>query len=206
MKYYLSSYKIGNKVDKLKQMIPANNKIGYVPNAKDFTGSDLQKRHMNAENEMKELNSIGFNSILLDLKEYFGKPSILRKKIEELGAVWVTGGNVFVLRQAMKLSGFDDILLELATTDFLYAGYSAGSCVLSPSLNTYQIVDNSSDTPYQELKETIWEGIGLLNYAFLPHFDSDHPESEDIDKEIKNCIDNKILFKALRDGDVIIIE
>jgi len=40
----------------------------------------------------------------------------------------------------------------------------------------------------------------------MPHYDSDHPESELIEKEIQRCIDKKWLFKALKDGDVIIIE
>jgi dipeptidase E len=208
MKYYLSSFKIGNSAAELKKMISkANNRVGCIPNARDFTGADPERKKMHMDNEMNELNAIGFKAELLDLQGYFGRQDELKSKMEELGAIWVSGGNVFVLRQAMKLSGLDNILKTRSVEDnFLYAGYSAGPCVLSPTLNAYEIVDNSSDTPYQELKETIWEGIGLIDYAFLPHYDSDHPESKDIDKAIKYCIDNKILFKALRDGEVIIAD
>jgi len=38
-----------------------------------------------------------------------------------------------------------------------------------------------------------------MPYHISPHYDSDHEESKATDKEIKYCIDNKILFKALRD-------
>jgi dipeptidase E len=40
----------------------------------------------------------------------------------------------------------------------------------------------------------------------MPHFDSDHGESANIAKEIQRCKDNDIPFKAVRDGEVIIIE
>jgi len=33
---------------------------------------------------------------------------------------------------------------------------------------------------------------------------SDHPESEAIEKEVEYCIENKNLFMAHRDGEVII--
>ena len=41
MKLYLSSYKFGNDTDKFKElMLLNNNKLGYIPNALDFTGAD----------------------------------------------------------------------------------------------------------------------------------------------------------------------
>jgi dipeptidase E len=143
---------------------------------------------------------------VLDLKNYFNKKEDLENKLKELGAVFVSGGNTFVLRQAMKLSGLDRILQEFkdSNIDFLYASYSAGSCVLSPTLKAYAIVDNSKDNPYQELKEVIWEGLGFIDFVFMPHFDSDHPESEAINQEIEFCKQNNIPYKAFRDGDVFI--
>ena len=73
-------------------------------------------------------------------------------------------------------------------------------------MKSLQIVDNPDDKPYKKLQETIWEGLNFLEYMILPHYDSDHPESEDIDKEVEYCKQNNIPFKTLRDGEVIIIE
>lgn len=145
---------------------------------------------------------------MIDLKNYFNKKDELKKKLEEIGAIFISGGNVFVLRQAMKLSGLDEILTEFKNTnqDFLYAGYSAAGCVLFSDLKAYPIVDDSTDTPYEGLKEVIWEGLGFVDFAFMPHFDSDHPESEAISKEIEFCQQNNIPYKPIRDGEVIIIE
>lgn len=53
------------------------------------------------------------------------------------------GGNVFVLRQSMKHSGFDIFLKEISNDDnYLYIGYSAGSCVLSKRLDIFKNVVN----------------------------------------------------------------
>jgi dipeptidase E len=207
MKYYLSSYKFGNKVDKLKLMIPNNNKIGHINNSRDFIGRDPERAKKNQDDEIIFLNSIGFEAEILDLNDYFEKENKLRKKINSLGALWVSGGNTFVLRQAMKLSGFENIFNELKhKEDFLYAGYSAGICVLSTSFKSIDQVDDPYNFPYEGIDKPIWEGLAIFDYAFMPHYDSDHPESELIEKEIQRCIDKKWLFKALKDGDVIIIE
>jgi dipeptidase E len=207
MKMYLSSYELGNETEKLKSLIPSNKRAGYIFNACDFTNTDLEKRNKRIETDTTALRSVGFEVEQLDLKGYFGQEEKLREKVKELGAIWVSGGNVFILRQAMKLSGFDTILKELnQRNDFLYGAYSAGVCVLSPTLKGYDIVDNASETPYEELKETLWDGLGIIDYTFLPHFKSDHPESALVDKLLQYCEEHNLPYKALRDGEVIVVE
>lgn len=39
--------------------------------------------------------------------------------------------------------------------DFLYAGYSAGVCVLGPTLESVKIVDDPTDKPYKEINKPI---------------------------------------------------
>jgi dipeptidase E len=188
-------------------MIPANRTIGHINNARDFTAADVERKQRAQAEEIDQLNALGFIAEALDLKDYFFKENALRDKLATLGGVWVSGGNTFVLRQAMRLSGFDVIIKERSQDkNFLYAGYSAGICILSKSMYSLHIVDEPYDYPYPQIKETIWDGLGFFDYGFLPHYDSDHPESEDIGKTVQYCIDNKILFKALRDGDVIVIK
>ena len=207
MKFYLSSYKFGNEIEKLKTMLPTNSKIGHINNSRDWTGANPEIRIKQQLEEIEQLHQLNFIAEPLDLKEYFGRQDELKKKLSQLDGVWVSGGNTFVLRQAMMLSGFDKLFCELKLRkDFLYGGYSAGICILCDSLKYIQNVDNPNDFPYKESKEIIWEGLNIFNYGLLPHYDSDHFESEAISKEIQVCIDNKWLFKALRDGDVIIIE
>ena len=204
MKFYLSSRELGNEVEKLKQSV-AKGKIAYIPNARDFTGADPERKAKRTEKDMASLRSLGLQVELLDLRDYFGKRDVLKQKLEELGAIFISGGNVFVLRQAMKLSGLDEILKELRDQDFLYAGYSAAGCVLASSLEGMDIVD-PLDTPYDEQKEIIWEGLGFTDFRFMPHWNSDHLESEDINKEIEYCNQHNISYKPIRDGEVMIFE
>ena len=207
MKFYLSSYKLGNKEHILQQLLSPNKKIGYIPNALDSRKNDSVWKSQHIASDMKKISELGINVELLDLKIYFGKKDLLRKKIDSLSGVWISGGNVFILRQAMKLSGFDKILKEISTrTDFVYGGYSAAGCVLSLDLKVYKIVDDATEKPYSQLKRVIWTGLGLIPYAFLPHYKSNHPESIDVDKEVEYCKKNKIPFSTLKDGEVIIIE
>ncbi len=207
MKFYLSSFRLGNKSKELVGLMPDNKKIAYIPNACDFSNINWNKKNKWEKLDIESLENLGLIVEYLDLKKYFGKVAELRKKLNEFGGIFVRGGNVFILRQAMKLSGFDIIFKELLNKDnFVYAGYSAGICVLAPNFKALQIVDDPTDKPYKELQETIWEGLGFLDYIILPHYKSDHPESADIDKEVEYCKKNKISYKTLRDGEVIIIK
>lgn len=207
MKFYLSSYELGKETEKLKTLIKdTNRKFGYIPNALDFTDANKKMVAQRIKDNMKDFSQHGAEVEVLDLKKYFNKKSELKNKLIEMGGIYVSGGNTFVLRQAFKLSGLDEIIIEMKDRkDFLYVAYSAGVCLLCPSLKPFSITDNADDFPYKEIKKTIWDGLGIIDFTFEPHFDSDHPESKSTDKEIKYCIDNKILFRAYRDGEVLIV-
>lgn len=52
----------------------------------------------------------------------------------------------------------------------------------------------------------VWEGIGLIDFAFAPHYMSNHPEAEAVSKLVEYDKDKGIEYKALKDGEVIIQE
>lgn len=207
MKYYLSSYKFGDQVEHLKRLRPDNPKLGHINNARDWVGADPARARRHQEEEIAFLDALGYEGEALDLKEYFHQKEALQEKLNSLGALWVSGGNTFVLRMAMRLSGFDELFDDLKQReDFFYGAYSAGNCILAKSLKLIDHVDDPHNFPYAEISQPMYEGLSVLPYMILSHYDSDHPESEAVAKEIQRCIDNKWLFKALRDGEVIIKE
>ncbi len=207
MKFYLSSFRLGTKSEELARLMANNRIIGYIPNACDYSEVDINLRNENDKRDMDELGSLGLKVEVLDLRDYFGQVDSLRERIKGLGGIFIRGGNTFILRQAMKLSGFEMIFEELLRRDdFVYSGYSAGICVLAPSLKPVQIVDDPTDKPYKELQETIWDGLGYLDHIILPHYKSNHPESARVDEVVEYCKRNDIPFKTLKDGEVIIIE
>lgn len=210
MKFYLSSYEIGDSQyqEQFTQMLQGTNKhIGYISNALDFSVPENPKGlEERISNDIQNLENCGAIVEGINLRDYFNQPEKLADKLFMLPGVFLIGGNTFILRQAFVLSGFDNWIHKNITTNFIYGGYSAACCILSPSLKGLQIVDNPNDNPYTEMQETMCEGLNILSYAFLLHYKSDHPESADIDKEISYAIDNKIPFKAFKDGEVEIFE
>ncbi|CAM4429985.1 peptidase E [Paenibacillus alkaliterrae] len=208
MKYYLSSFKIGKNEKKLIQMTESGNKkVAFINNALDFA-TDLIRKNKSDEIDIADLKSLGFFVDILDLKQYFNKPNKLEEKLEQYDMIWVRGGNTFVLAQAMKLSGFDEIIKKFQrdNKNIVYGGYSAGVCILGPTLKGIHLVDDPSQNPYGEHYPMIWKGLSIIDYVIAPHYKSDHPESKDIDKVVEYLIQSRIPYKTLRDGEVIIIE
>lgn len=207
MKFYLSSYKLGDKLSKLKELIKSTNKkTAYIANALDFF-DDIERRKVSEKADIEELKSLGLYPEILDLRDYFNKKEELDKKLSEFGVIWVRGGNAFVLRQAMKLSGFDEVIKRTAKKDnVLYGGYSAGVCVLGPTLRGIDIIDDASVIPYENITDVVYDGLNIIDYSIIPHYKSDHPETEMSEKAVEYMKKNNIPFKALKDGEVIVIE
>ena len=204
MKLFLSSYELGDNPEKLAKMAPTNKRIAVIGNASDL--KTVKERIEKIAKEIDPLIEIGLMPEELDLRNYFGKEKELKKKLDEFGMVWVKGGNTFVLRRAFKQSGFDKLLIEkINSPDFVYAGYSAGSCIVTPTLRGLEIVDDPIEVPTGYDKEIIWEGLGFVDYSIAPHYRSNHPESAMVEEEVKYLIENKMPYKTLRDGEVIII-
>ena len=204
MLLYLSSYKLGNDIEILKNWIKENgNKIVLIANSRDWS-LESKEKEQSIERDCISLNEIGFEVKRIDLREYFGKENRLREDLMNYHAFYVIGGNTFTLRMAMKYSGFDKYLIEISNSDkYLYAGYSAGICVLAPKLNGLDLVDEPIN-PYNS-DSALYEGINILDFIPVPHYKSEHPESQLVDRVVELFEEKKIKYKALRDGDVIIM-
>ncbi len=70
MKFYLSSYRFGNKTKKLKQMIGAGNRVAYIANALDFAEGQKWQREFLAL-DVKGFQEMGMQVEPLDLRNYF---------------------------------------------------------------------------------------------------------------------------------------
>ena len=162
---YLSSQKFGKETTFLKDWIKKHNKkVLLIFNALDAKGKEKIDNNINEDKSL--LEEIGFEVTIIDLKEYFDRASDLIKICQNYSAFCVMGGNVFVLRQAMKYSGFDTFLKDISNRkEYLYIGYSAGSCVLSKELSLLKNVDEPID--FYNRGEIIYDGIGLIDYKAL---------------------------------------
>ena len=180
MKLYLSSYKIGDRIDELKKWINEHgNRICLIPNSRDIY-PDSQRKSNGIQADEKELTDLGFDVTIISLKDYFNDKEKLLNRLKEFNAFYVIGGNTFALRQAMYLSGFDEYLKTIENNpNYLYAGYSAGICVLAKDMHGLEMCDDPNINPYGI--DTMWNGLGYFDYIFLPHYKSNHKETELID-------------------------
>jgi dipeptidase E len=185
-------------------LIGDNKRTAIIANAQDSKSADSRAERV--QQEINSLTALGLQPEELDLRDYFGKTAELNEALKNFGYIWVRGGNVFLLRKAYKQSGFDSLILKLLREDKVaYGGFSAGVCVLAPSLKGIELVDPKDEVAEGYDKEVVWEGLGVLSYALAPHYRSDHPESEDIEKCVEYFKASSIPYKTLRDGEAIVI-
>jgi dipeptidase E len=198
MKLYLSSFRLGDHPDRLLALLPPAGRLAVICNAID-TEDPAVRREMVAA-EITWLSELGLTAEELDLRS---APD-LRARLTQYDGVWVRGGNVFVLRAAMARSGADKILPELIRSEELvYAGYSAGPCVLAPSLRGLELCDDTAAVG----GEVIWDGLGVLDHAIVPHLDSPgHPETDLVAQVRAQYERDGTPYLAMRDGQVLVVE
>lgn len=205
MRLYLSSFKIGDHASDLRRLFGNGARVAVIANAVDH--KSVAERANKVRAEYSSLEELGFVVGEIDLRDYFEDDTGLEEALRTYDALWVRGGNTFLLRRAFGQSGLDKLLASLLDENVIaYGGYSAGCCVLAPSLNGLEFVDDPNELADGYDKGIEWKGLNLLPYVIAPHFKSDHPESADVDICVKYFEDQKIPHKPLRDGEVIIVQ
>lgn len=205
MRLYLSSFRLGNQPRALLNLLDGCTRTALILNADDYkTPAD---REASLQRELAELRAIGLDPTEIDLRHYFGRESDLRTLLIGFDLVYVRGGNVFILRRAMRQSGADRVLTELLAQDaVVYAGYSAGACMLGPTLRGIQgDEDDPGVVPEGYDDAVIWEGLGLVRFAFAPHCVAESGAAG-ATLAVDYYIDHHIPFIALRDGQALVVD
>ena len=203
MNLYLSSYRIGDSGAHLARWGSGRTAL-LISNALDFS-TDTERLKMGREQEVARLSDLGIQSEALDLRHYSQATESLRDRVRDAGMLWVVGGNTFLLRKAMAISGLDQILWGMRDNeDFVYGGYSAGACVLSPSLKGIHLADEPKAQAAGYQREPVWDGLGILDYYIVPHYRCDHYESDKMEAVAEYYRHSKLPFRTLADGEVIL--
>ena len=152
------------------------------------------------------MTDLGLVAQELDLRDL--SPATAAVALERYDIVWLRGGNVFMLRYALAASGADvELARRLQDDSLLYAGYSAGPCVLGPSLRGLDAVDAPAAVEETYGQPPIWDGLGLLEFSIVPHYDSpDHPESAALGRVADEYRRRGTPHRTLRDGEVLVID
>ena len=205
MRLYLSSFRLGDHPEHLRDLVDGPGPVAVIASALD--GADPDRRRAAVAQELGALAVLGLDAVEVDLREHADDSPGLTRRLAAHPAVWIRGGNVFVLRAAMAASGADLAITDLVHSDRLvYAGYSAGPCVAGPHLRGLEEVDDPSEVEHAYAGEPVWDGLGLLDRVFVPHVDSPgHPETEDATRLAGRLRDEGVEHWALRDGQALVV-
>ncbi|WP_343346465.1 Type 1 glutamine amidotransferase-like domain-containing protein [Sphingomicrobium sp. XHP0239] len=206
MKAYLSSHGLGPGIGALRE-IAGGNRTAIIVNALDHFPSAERKRIVNDVIGIEPLFAgAGLLPKIIDLRESFETRSF-GNFADEFDIVWLTGGNCFVLQRALVHSGMDRYLIDAVRDErIVYAGWSAGACVAGTSLRGLYQVDDPDIVPQGYPTFPAPEsGLGFIEGTILPHFDSAHPESDDIGRAFKQLKREGAVVTCLRDGEALLI-
>ncbi|MBB3656180.1 dipeptidase E [Rhizobium sp. BK650] len=208
MRLYLSSYRLGASAFRLRKLLKGGRRAAVIQNALDFVPAEARRAYeANIYDPKAELADWGIEAEELDLRDYFWQPYALKEALAKIDLVWVVGGNAFLLRRAMRQSGFDRIIGELLREDALvYGGFSAGAVVAAPSLKGIDIMDDPRQLASGYDDAVIWDGLSLVDFSIVPHYRSDHDEAEAAEKTVSFLEESDMPFQPFRDGEVIIVE
>ena len=205
MRLYLSSFRMGHCPERLLDLTRGQTSAAVIANATD--AYPPENRSAGVARELDDLTELGFRAEELDLRDYFdGQPIDAELRRHDL--VWVRGGDVFTLRHSLQRSGADLALSDVLANDAIaYGGYSAGVCVLGPTLRGLEDVDDPAWLKTLYNADPVWDGLGVLEYCLVPHVASpEHPESAACDRVARHYRALGTAHRTLRDGQAIVID
>ncbi|HEU4607243.1 MAG TPA: Type 1 glutamine amidotransferase-like domain-containing protein, partial [Chitinophagaceae bacterium] len=181
-------------------------KVAVVTNAKDY--KTPQEREVKVKELLEYLSDLGLRTTEVDLRKYFSNHAALEKTLKKYQAIWLAGGNVFLLRRALKQSGLDKILYDkVRKNELIYGGESAGAIVAGPTLKFSEMEGDEDDPQYIAEgydSKVLWDGLNFVNYVPVPHYlDSDY--GADIDEYIERLNNAGIAHKNMTNAQAIII-
>jgi dipeptidase E len=207
MTLYLSSDGLGDHADLLLDMAGGPGaRTAIITNALDAIPVEDQLAYLRRKPDiLVAMLDRGFDPSLVDLRRFFGRPGDLARLLRPYRLVWALGGNSFLLRRAMRDSGFDGIIGGLLDEGVVYGGLSAGACVTGDDLRAVAIMDDPAvRAPGYVSEDPIMTGLGLVPFTIIPHVASDHPETELAGRAVDYARAQGIAHVALRDGEVIV--
>lgn len=205
MRLYLSSFRMGDCAERLLELTRGGRRAVVIANATDtYPPADRPEA---VAREITALSELGFEPTELDLRDYFDQSGV-GEALAPYDLVWIRGGDTFILRYSLARSGADRVLTRLIKDDSLaYGGYSAGICVLAPTLRGLEAADDPNSVDLLYGADAMWDGLGVLDFCLVPHVDTPgHPGNEACDRIAEQYRADGTPHRTLRDGQVLIID
>jgi dipeptidase E len=203
---FLASYRFGGHRQRFLDMVGQPGRIAVIANAGDSWPASA--RASSVTSELGPLRSAGFAPEEVDLREFVGRTAELADTLATFPAVWVRGGNTFVLRAQLARSGGDTVLRRMLVDDAaVYGGYSAGACILGPTLVGIEEADPPGEVRPTTGTDAQWDGLGVISRAVVPHWQSELLDDDDAGGRMVSALRAAgVDFVTLTDEQVLIVD
>lgn len=176
----LANQTIRNAIEELLGKPASGAKLAFIPTAANVEAGD--KTWM--IEDLNNFKKVGFEVDIVDISAV--TKNVWLPRLQEAEVLFLGGGNTFHLMHWVEKSGLQAELPSLLNNR-IYAGISAGSCIAGPTI--FNSVQNLFGESYDiEIKE----GLGLVNFQFIPHLNSNYFEKiriEYIEKAAKDLVE-----------------
>ena len=139
-------------------------RIGYIPSS-----SDLKRKYFDeTKNYYAKYNISRF--LYFDLDIEFDKNRL--PELMSCDAIYLSGGNTFRFLHSIKTRRLVTFLRRYAKSRKVLVGVSAGSMIMTPSINT-TVVFHSQKGDLNKLNTVglrNFSALNLVNFEFIPHF------------------------------------
>lgn len=141
---------------------PSGLRLAFVPDA----AGPAAETKLWVRADRRQLAALGCEVSTLELAS--AERGDVEEALSAADAVFVTGGNSYLLLSHALRSGFADVVVPLVESGaLLYVGTSAGALLAGPDLEPAASPDNRAVVP--ELEST--RALGLVRITVLPHDD-----------------------------------
>jgi len=164
-------------------------RLAYIPSQ-----SDLQRRYFNEKVEWYKQFGIT-NLLYFDVDKEYDERKI--DKLLACDAIFLSGGNTYYFLNSLKKREFLPILIEYVWKGGILIGVSAGSIIMSKTINITTLHDENTIG----LKD--YTALGLVDFEFFPHLD--HNMKQYLEDLKKYSIKSNSVIYACKDGDGIIV-
>ncbi len=163
----------------------SNTEVGYIASQPDGDRAYFKQTQ-------KFYQSLGHKmSTFVELESGFN-PSAM-KKLLELDAIHLSGGDTFRFLEFIKEKNLDKLLVEYYKNGGILIGISAGAMVLTTSISTALLC---GDTNKRELIDL--SGLSITDFTIIPHVDDKFSMIE------KGIVPNNCFLMS--DNDVLVVE
>ncbi|WP_037162374.1 Type 1 glutamine amidotransferase-like domain-containing protein [Rhodococcoides fascians] len=205
MKLFLASYRFGAHVDEFLALTSGPGRVAVIANAADAWPASA--RQSAVVSELRSLSELGYVAEELDLRRFRTDRDALRRELDAVDTVWIRGGNTFVLQARLEIAGADgEITSRVRDGSLVFAGYSAGACIASPSLRGVEAADDPAEVEAAAGRTASWIGLGLTDHSFVPHFGSILDEDGAAQAMVSVFERENVPYLTLTDEQVVVVD